>query len=233
MGKKIYTDEQKREALAAAEQYFRRGWALQSIHRQLVAEYQAEGKEMISWWTFYPLAKARLDELKAEGKISADTDGPDGQDGQDGPDGRAGTEEEAREADDANLDGQDGQDGLDGSAETEAEARETGNANFDGLDGLDGPDGRAETEAEARETGNANLDGLDGLDGPDGRAGTEAEAREADDAADAEELAAEDVLGVDYTARLAMIVRLYRFRTEEDVDAVCDRLIPELTEVQP
>ena len=206
MGKKIYTDEQKREALAAAEQYFRRGWALQSIHRQLVAEYQAEGKEMISWWTFYPLAKARLDELKAEGKISADTDGPDGQDGQDGPDGRAGTEEEAREADDANLDGQDGQDGLDGSAET---------------------------EAEARETGNANLDGLDGLDGPDGRAGTEAEAREADDAADAEELAAEDVLGVDYTARLAMIVRLYRFRTEEDVDAVCDRLIPELTEVQP
>ena len=206
MGKKIYTDEQKREALAAAEQYFRRGWALQSIHRQLVAEYQAEGKEMISWWTFYPLAKARLDELKAEGKISADTDGPDGQDGQDGPDGRAGTEEEAREADDANLDGQDGQDGLDGSAETEAEARETGNANFDGLDGLDGPDGRA---------------------------GTEAEAREADDAADAEELAAEDVLGVDYTARLAMIVRLYRFRTEEDVDAVCDRLIPELTEVQP
>ena len=206
MGKKIYTDEQKREALAAAEQYFRRGWALQSIHRQLVAEYQAEGKEMIYWCTFYPLAKARLDELKAEGKISADTDGPDGQDGQDGPDGRAGTEEEAREADDANLDGQDGQDGLDGSAET---------------------------EAEARETGNANLDGLDGLDGPDGRAGTEAEAREADDAADAEELAAEDVLGVDYTARLAMIVRLYRFRTEEDVDAVCDRLIPELTEVQP
>lgn len=163
MGKKKFTDEQKREALAKAEHYIRNGWNLRSIHRQLEAEYQNEGKEMISWWSFYPLAKAMLEELKAEGKIGADGAG-------------------------ANLDGPDGQDGQDGRAESE----EPGEA--------------AEESGEAAE---------------------EEEARETD------EVEADEAAENDYTERLAMIVRLYRFRTEEDVDAVCDRLIPELTEVRP
>ena len=94
-----YTDELKQEVLKAAEPYLIQGWNLRTIHKQLEAEYQNEGKEMISWWSFYPLAKAMLEELKAEGKISADTDGPDGQDGLDG---RAESEEpsEAAEAPD-------------------------------------------------------------------------------------------------------------------------------------
>ena len=34
----------------------------------------------------------------------------------------------------------------------------------------------------------------------------------------------------DYTARLQMMVLLYRRRSDSDCDAVCDRLLPELTE---
>ena len=34
----------------------------------------------------------------------------------------------------------------------------------------------------------------------------------------------------DYTARLEMMVRLYRRRSEADVDAVCDCLLPDLLE---
>ena len=34
----------------------------------------------------------------------------------------------------------------------------------------------------------------------------------------------------DYTRRLEMMVRLYRTRSEAAVDAVCDRLLPELAE---
>ena len=141
MGKTKFTDEQKREALAKAEHYIRNGWNLKSIYRQLEAEYQNEGKEMISWWSFYPLAKAMLEELKAEGKIGADTDGQDG------------------------------------SASAEATA------------------GQAD-------------------------AGTE-------EAEEAEEPEPEDD-GGEYVRTLEDMLRLYRRRTEADVDVICDRLLPGL-----
>lgn len=150
MGKKRFTDEQKREALAKAEHYIRHGWNLKSIHKQLEAEYQAEGKEMISWWTFYPLAKALQEELRAEGKTEDANADQNGGNGENGGNGDAGSE-----------------------------------------------DGPGEPEPE----------------GPEGQPG-------------------KNLNLFDYTERLAMIVRLYRFRTEEDVDAVCDRLIPELSEVR-
>ena len=47
------------------------------------------------------------------------------------------------------------------------------------------------------------------------------------EADDAQEEAAPDP---DYTARLQMMVLLYRRRSDSDCDAVCDRLLPELTE---
>ena len=72
MEKRKYTNEQKQEVLKAAEPYLIQGWNLRTIHKQLEAEYQNEGKEMISWWSFYQMAKAMLEELKAEGKIRAD-----------------------------------------------------------------------------------------------------------------------------------------------------------------
>ena len=42
----------------------------------------------------------------------------------------------------------------------------------------------------------------------------------------------EDIPGprADYTRRLELVVRLYRTRTEDTVDAVCDELLPELIE---
>ena len=82
---------------------------------------------------------------------------------------------------------------------------------------------------EGADTANrANLDGPDGQDGLDGQRGNlSGDPRGADAAADPEEAAPELD---DYTARLEMIVRLYRTRSEAAVDAVCDRLLPELTE---
>ena len=61
---------------------------------------------------------------------------------------------------------------------------------------------------------------------------TTAESPAADPEADAPEEAAEEAAPEpdDYTARLQMIVLLYRRRSEQDCDAVCDRLLPELTE---
>ena len=56
---------------------------------------------------------------------------------------------------------------------------------------------------------------------------TNAEA-EADADADPEGTAGESSELDDYTHRLEMIVRLYRTRSEAAVDAVCDRLLPEL-----
>lgn len=50
-----------------------------------------------------------------------------------------------------------------------------------------------------------------------------------DDAARDPEDVPEDVPELDdYTRRLEMMVRLYRTRSEEAIDAVCDRLLPEL-----
>ena len=152
MVKSKYTDELKQEVLKAAEPYLIQGWNLRTIHKQLEAEYQNEGKEMISWWSFYPLAKAMLEELKAEGKISADTDGPDGLDGQDG---RAESEEPSEAAEEPD------------EADEEAE----------------------EDQGEDPET--------------------------EDD-------------GGEYVRTLEDMLRLYRRRTEADVDAVCDRLLPGL-----
>ena len=59
--------------------------------------------------------------------------------------------------------------------------------------------------------------------GPTGPTNAEAEA---DADADPEESASDP----DYTHRLELIVRLYRTRSEAAVDAVCDRLLPELAE---
>ena len=69
-------------------------------------------------------------------------------------------------------------------------------------------------------------------DGSDG-AGTDEEARDPEDGAETEaEPEAEDTTETpeldDYTRRLEMMVRLYRTRSEAAVDAVCDRLLPEL-----
>ena len=52
-------------------------------------------------------------------------------------------------------------------------------------------------------------------------------ARPTDPAAEPEEAAPELD---DYTRRLEMMVRLYRTRSEAAIDAVCDRLLPELAE---
>lgn len=157
MAKSKYTDELKQEVLKAAEPYLIQGWNLRTIHKQLEAEYQNEGKEMISWWSFYPLAKAMLEELKAEGKISADTDGQDG------------------------------------SASAEATA---GQADA----GIEEPSEAAEEPDEAAE---------------------EAEEDQG------EEPETEDD-GGEYVRTLEDMLRLYRRRTEADVDAVCDRLLPGL-----
>ena len=68
----------------------------------------------------------------------------------------------------------------------------------------------AGTDEAARDAGEAT------------NAGTEAEA--------AAEETAEAAPDLDYTHRLEMMVRLYRTRSEAAVDAVCDRLLPELAD---
>ena len=85
---------------------------------------------------------------------------------------------------------------------------------------------RLELEAEGKISANLS-DGSDGSDGsdsaepigpgepePEGPEGQPGETPELDD----------------YTSRLEMMVRLYRTRSEAAVDAVCDRLLPELAE---
>lgn len=58
---------------------------------------------------------------------------------------------------------------------------------------------------------------------------TDPEAGEDPEAGGEEPEAAEDPeAAADYTYRLELMVRLYRRRSERDVDAVCDRLLPEL-----
>ena len=91
---------------------------------------------------------------------------------------------------------------------------------------------RLELEAEGKISANrANLDGPDGQDGLDGQRGTlSGDPRGAEADADPEGTAGESSELDDYTARLEMIVRLYRTRSEAAVDAVCDRLLPELAE---
>ena len=85
---------------------------------------------------------------------------------------------------------------------------------------------REKRESGGKAANRANLDGPDGQDGLDGQRGNlSGDPRGADAAADPEEAAPELD---DYTARLEMIVRLYRTRSEAAVDAVCDRLLPEL-----
>ena len=74
------------------------------------------------------------------------------------------------------------------------------------------PEETAAEEAAEEETSDVS----DLSDGSD-------EGREDQEGASSEEEPAED-----YTSRLEMMVRLYRRRSERDVDAVCDRLLPEL-----
>ena len=89
---------------------------------------------------------------------------------------------------------------------------------------------------EKRES--ANLDGPDGQVGLVGRRGNRSEDPRGTDVENAEteaEPEAEDTTEAapeldDYTRRLEMMVRLYRTRSEAAVDAVCDRLLPELAE---
>ena len=77
----------------------------------------------------------------------------------------------------------------------------------------------------------ANLDGQDGQDRLDGQRGNlSGDPRGAEADADPEGTAGESSELDDYTHRLEMIVRLYRTRSEAAVDAVCDRLLPELAE---
>ena len=76
-------------------------------------------------------------------------------------------------------------------------------------------------EREKRES--ANLDGPDGQVGLVGRRGDRSGTGTEDTTEAAPELD-------DYTRRLEMMVRLYRTRSEAAVDAVCDRLLPELAE---
>ena len=87
---------------------------------------------------------------------------------------------------------------------------------------------KRESGGEGADAANrANLDGPDGQDGLDGQRGNlSGDPRGADAAADPEESASDP----DYTRRLEMMVRLYRTRSEAAVDAVCDRLLPELAE---
>ena len=90
---------------------------------------------------------------------------------------------------------------------------------------------REKRESGGKAANRANLDGPDGQDGLDGQRGNlSGDPRGADADADPEGTAEESSELDDYTARLEMIVRLYRTRSEAAVDAVCDRLLPELTE---
>ena len=91
---------------------------------------------------------------------------------------------------------------------------------------------KRESGGEGADAANrANLDGPDGQDGLDGQRGNlSGDPRGADADADPEGTAGETPELDDYTHRLEMIVRLYRTRSEAAVDAVCDRLLPELTE---
>ena len=93
----------------------------------------------------------------------------------------------------------------------------------DEVDTVDEVDGAGTDEAgEAAEVDGANLsDGSDQSDGSDSADG-EAPGEAAD--------AAEPETADDYTRKLEAMLRLYRCRTEADVDAVCDRLLPELAE---
>ena len=87
-------------------------------------------------------------------------------------------------------------------------AREKRESGGEGADAANRP---TDPAAEPEEAEAADLsDGSDQSDGSDG-AGTEAP-------------------DPDYTRRLEMMVRLYRTRSEAAVDAVCDRLLPELAE---
>lgn len=140
-------NEFKQEILKKAEPYLIQGWNLRTIHRQLEAEYQNEGKEMISWWSFYPLVKHLKSVMQAQGKIGADADGANLSDKSDGADS-AGTEEPSEPAEE--------------------------------------PEEEQDEEPEAEDDGG------------------------------------------EYVRTLEDMLRLYRRRTEADVDAVCDRLLPGL-----
>ena len=96
----------------------------------------------------------------------------------------------------------------------EREKRESAN--------LDGPDGqvrlvgrRGNRSGDPRGTDVENAEPIGpGEPEPEGPEGQPGETPELDD----------------YTSRLEMMVRLYRTRSEAAVDAVCDRLLPELAE---
>ena len=109
---------------------------------------------------------------------------------------------------------------------------------------LDGPDGSSFAKAtEDMQRGNRSEDPR-GTDVEN--AETEEAARYPEDGAETEaEPEAEDTTEAapeldppspkllrtsDYTHRLELMVRLYRRRFERDIDAVCDRLLPELAE---
>ena len=80
-------------------------------------------------------------------------------------------------------------------------------------------------QAAAQDSADAEAPGAD----QDGAADqVETEAPETDPEAEAEDQAEDPEAAADYTSRLEMMVRLYRRRSERDVDAVCDRLLPEL-----
>ena len=85
-------------------------------------------------------------------------------------------------------------------------------------------------EREKRESGGEGADAANRPTCPTSPTGpTNAEA-EAEADADPEGTAGESSELDDYTRRLEMMVRLYRTRSEAAVDAVCDRLLPELAE---
>lgn len=104
----------------------------------------------------------------------------------------------------------------------EREKRESAN--------LDGPDGqvrlvgrRGNRSGDPRGTDVENAETEEAARDPEDGAETEAEPEAEDTTEAAPELD-------DYTSRLEMMVRLYRTRSEAAVDAVCDRLLPELAE---
>ena len=85
-----------------------------------------------------------------------------------------------------------------------------------------------------RELVRMNTERTEGTEGTEA-AGTDEAARDPEEAdAETDEAAEnpEDIPGprADYTRRLELVVRLYRTRTEDTVDAVCDELLPELIE---
>ena len=104
-------------------------------------------------------------------------------------------------------------------------------ANRADLDGQDGSSFAKATEDKLDgQRGNPSGDprGADGSDPASPEGSAEASGAETDDAAQEVVETAEETPDPDYTRRLELMCRLYRSRSEYNIDSLCDYLLPDL-----